>query len=62
MESNLPVHLLSEELWDRLFTINIKNFFRMTKRVLPVMMKQKKGSIINNASIQGNLQQMKRSI
>lgn len=37
--------------WDRSFDLNAKSMFRLTKTVLPAMLQQKSGSIINIASI-----------
>jgi len=51
--SRTPVHETSEENWDRTLAVNLKGAFLCSKYVLPVMMKQKRGSIINIASIIG---------
>ncbi|MEC9423178.1 MAG: SDR family oxidoreductase [Nitrospinota bacterium] len=48
-----PLHKISDSQWDALMDINIRSVFQLTKRVLPVMMAQKKGSIINISSILG---------
>lgn len=41
---------LSEAVWDRIMDVNLKSAFFCTKHVVPHMIKQKKGSIINVAS------------
>ncbi|MEV8468733.1 SDR family oxidoreductase [Fluviibacterium sp. DFM31] len=41
--------------WDRSFDLNAKAMFRLTKAVLPAMLTQKSGSIINIASIVSSL-------
>ncbi len=41
----------SEEEWDRIMTINLKSMFLTCKHVLPYMLKQRYGSIINISSI-----------
>jgi len=41
---------LSEEIWDKIFDVNLKGMFFTCKYVLPVMEKQEKGSIINISS------------
>lgn len=46
-----PTHLITGEEWDNLMSINGKSVFLMSKYVLPYMMEQKKGSIINTSSI-----------
>ena len=48
-----PLHEISDSQWDTLMDINIRSVFQLTKRVLPVMTAQKKGSIINISSILG---------
>jgi NAD(P)-dependent dehydrogenase (short-subunit alcohol dehydrogenase family) len=45
------IHETPEELWDKTMSLNFKSVFMCTKAVIPVMLKQKKGSIINTASI-----------
>ena len=41
---------LSEEIWDKIFDVNLKGMFFTCKYVLPVMEKQGSGSIINTSS------------
>ncbi len=45
----------NESAWDRSFDLNAKAMFRMTKAVLPGMLAQRSGSIINIASIVSSL-------
>jgi NAD(P)-dependent dehydrogenase (short-subunit alcohol dehydrogenase family) len=45
-----PVHL-TEEVWDRIHTVNLKSMFLTCKYVLPVMRRQHGGAIINISSI-----------
>jgi NAD(P)-dependent dehydrogenase (short-subunit alcohol dehydrogenase family) len=47
-----PVEL-SEEAWDAQVNLNLKSVFLTCKHVLPVMEKQKSGSIVNIASTSG---------
>lgn len=44
---------ISEDDWDRMFNINIKGMFIVTKEVLPDMIHEKSGKIINFSSIWG---------
>lgn len=37
IESYMPLHELSEELWDRIFAVNLKSFFLMSKYCIPHM-------------------------
>ncbi len=48
-------HELSEEIWDRTYSINIRGVWLCAKYVIPVMMKGGGGSIINVASPTGLL-------
>ena len=49
----VPVEDLDEELWDRVFAVNVKGIFLMTKFTVPVMKEAGKGVIINMASMSG---------
>jgi NAD(P)-dependent dehydrogenase (short-subunit alcohol dehydrogenase family) len=49
--SNL--HEMSEEDWDTVLNVNLKSVFLGSKRVIPEMLKQGKGKIVNIASIAG---------
>ena len=44
---------MSEESWDRVIGINLKSCFNTTKAVLPHMLRQRSGSIINISSVVG---------
>ena len=46
---------LTENDWDRLMNINVKSVFLMTREVLPDMLDKGAGSIVNTASISGNV-------
>lgn len=46
-------HEMSEEAWDNMLDINLKGAWLVAKNVMPVMMEQKSGVIINNSSIAG---------
>lgn len=43
----------TEEEWDKLFNVNVKGQFILTKKVLPEMIKRQCGSIVNVSSIWG---------
>lgn len=45
-----PLHLIEEEDWDRIMQVNIKGVYLPSKYVLPHMMKELKGTIINMSS------------
>lgn len=44
---------MSEEQWDAVITTNLKSAFNFTRAVVPVMAKQRAGSIINMSSVVG---------
>jgi NAD(P)-dependent dehydrogenase (short-subunit alcohol dehydrogenase family) len=44
-----------EEDWDRVLAVNLKGVMLTCKHTLPIMMRQKRGSIINISSIRGLL-------
>ena len=44
---------MSEDQWDAVIAVNLKSVFNITKAVVPVMLKQKSGSIINMSSVVG---------
>ena len=48
-----PLHEISDSQWDGMMDINIRSIFQLTRRVLPIMMDQKSGSIIHISSILG---------
>ena len=47
------IHLLEEQAWDETVDINLKGTFLASKAVLPVMIEQQSGSIVNIASVEG---------
>lgn len=44
---------MTEKQWDRVININLKSAFNFIHAVLPVMLRQRSGSIINMASVVG---------
>ncbi|MCI8655309.1 MAG: 3-oxoacyl-[acyl-carrier-protein] reductase [Clostridia bacterium] len=44
---------MSEEDFDRVIEVNLKGTFNVTKNVIPYMMKQRKGRIVNISSVVG---------
>jgi NAD(P)-dependent dehydrogenase (short-subunit alcohol dehydrogenase family) len=46
-------HEVAEEQWDRVLNVNLKGVFLCCQAVIPQMMKQKKGRIINISSTAG---------
>lgn len=46
-------HELTEEAWDAMLDINLKGAWLVARRVIPHMIRQKTGVIINNSSVMG---------
>lgn len=46
---------MTEEDWDKVINVNLKGVFNCTKAVIPYMVRQKYGRIINIASIAGTI-------
>jgi SDR family mycofactocin-dependent oxidoreductase len=46
-------HELSEAEWDAMVDINLKGPWMVARRIIPVMIRQKSGVIINNSSVAG---------
>jgi SDR family mycofactocin-dependent oxidoreductase len=46
-------HELTEQEWDTMLDINVKGAWLVARRIIPVMIGQKSGVIINNSSIAG---------
>lgn len=49
----MPFHEMTEDQWDDLVKTNLFGTFRMTQAVIPVMMKNGGGSIVNISSVLG---------
>ena len=46
-------HELTEEEWDSMMDINLKGAWLVARRVIPLMIQQRSGVIINNSSVAG---------
>ncbi|WDL98622.1 SDR family oxidoreductase [Alicyclobacillus sp. ALC3] len=53
MDKMTPVGELTDELWERVFAVNVTGPMRAIRRALPVMVEQGRGVIVNTASIGG---------
>ena len=49
--TNVPTEELVEAEWDRMVNVNMKGVFLCAKYIIPIMKRQKKGHIVNIASI-----------
>jgi NAD(P)-dependent dehydrogenase (short-subunit alcohol dehydrogenase family) len=48
-----PFHSMTEDQWTNLINVNLKGTFQPIKAVVPIMMEQKSGNIINISSLLG---------
>ena len=46
-------HEISEHEWDAMVDINLKGAWMVARRIIPIMIKQRSGVIINNSSVAG---------
>lgn len=57
MDGMMPLHETEDELWRRVFSVNVDATFALSRAVLPAMLAQGRGSIVNvasEASLRGN--------
>ena len=52
---------VDEELWNRVFAVNVTGVYHVSKAVLPIMMKQRFGSVINMSSATAELGILRRA-
>lgn len=50
MDNMTPVHEVDDEVWNRVFAINVTGTMKLTRAVVPTMLAQAYGSIVNIAS------------
>ena len=53
MNPLIPLHELPLDAWDRVVEVNLTSMFLCMRAVLPLMLKQGKGSIISTSSVAG---------
>jgi 3-oxoacyl-[acyl-carrier protein] reductase len=54
---NHPIHLLelTDDMWDKVIDLNLKSIFVVSRAVLPAMLAQQRGAIINISSMDGRV-------
>ncbi|MGY3765424.1 3-oxoacyl-ACP reductase [Vagococcus vulneris] len=53
LDSYRPLMETDESLWDKVYETNLKSYYRLIRLILPEMLKEKDGTIINMTSIAG---------
>lgn len=53
MDEFQPVHEVSDEVWERVFRVNVTGMMRMSRAVIARMLPRHKGSVVNIASEAG---------
>lgn len=50
MDNMTPVHEVSDDIWNRVFNVNVNGTMKLMRAVIPIMLAQSNGSIVNTAS------------
>lgn len=50
MDNMTPLHEVSDDIWNKVMAVNVTGMMMLTRAVLPTMLKQNYGSIVNIAS------------
>ncbi|HEY5695707.1 MAG TPA: SDR family oxidoreductase, partial [Candidatus Saccharimonadales bacterium] len=50
MDNMTPLHEMTDEVWNRVMGVNVLGMMKLSRAVLPLMLKARKGSIVNVGS------------
>ncbi|WNM23722.1 SDR family NAD(P)-dependent oxidoreductase [Demequina capsici] len=53
MDNMTPLHEVSDEIWNRVFAVNVTGLMKLSRAVIPLMLDAGRGSIVNIASEAG---------
>lgn len=53
LDNFIPVDEVTDELWDKVIKVNLTSPMKLARKVIPIMIKQEKGNIINTSSLGG---------
>src|SRR5699024_11868352 len=56
------LHEIDESIWEKVFSVNVTGSYLTSKNILPIMMKQNYGSIINMSSCVAEMGLAERSV